>query len=520
MLAVDVPSKSLLLHHADPLAIRGVIAKSRLLSHPDYNLAVHHTIDAVRVLRNIGIPAPAPIRYNYAWPGKFTPGAHQIVMAEFLTIHRRGFNLSEMGTEKTAASLWAADWLMLHGYVRKALIISPLSTLDRVWMAEIFDVLMHRKAGILHGTRERRLETLKADLDFYVVNHDGLSIDVLRKTLAQRKDIDLVIVDEASAYCNASTDRYKALNKMLRPDQRLWLMTGTPCANAPSDAWALARLVSPTKVPEYFSMFRRQTMQQVTQFKWAPKPDAMQVVYAALQPAVRFRKQDCKDLPPVTTEDRVCQLTAEQEKAVKAMRKEMQIELKTKQITAVNAADKISKLRQILCGAVKDPLTDEYVTLDHAPRLSVLMECIEQAAAKVFVIVPFKGIIHALAEEVAKVYTIGVLNGDVPIAQRNEIIKNFKTTGSPHVLLCHPQVMSHGLNLTEADMCVFYAPIYSNDQAQQVVERFNRSGQTRPMTVVRIGGHKLEWDIYSLIESRRLGQQQILDMYLTVAGGK
>jgi len=148
------------------------------------------------------------------------------------------------------------------------------------------------------------------------------------------------------------------------------------------------------------------------------------------------------------------------------------------------------------------------------------MECIEQAAAKVFVIVPFKGIIHALATEVSKVYTVGVLNGDVPIAQRNEIIKNFKTTDSPHVLLCHPQVMSHGLNLTEADMCVFYAPIYSNDQAQQVVERFNRSGQTRPMTVVRIGGHKLEWDIYSLIESRRLGQQQILDMYLTVAGGK
>ena len=201
------------------------------------------------------------------------------------------------------------------------------------------------------------------------------------------------------------------------------------------------------------------------------------------------------------------------------MRKQMQAELRAKQITAVNAADTITKLRQILCGSVKDPLTDDYIPLDHAPRLQVLMDCIAEASAKVFVVVPFKGIINVLAKEVSKQYSVGVLNGDVSVSKRNEVIVNFKTKDDPHVLLCHPKVMSHGLNLTEADMCIFYAPIYSNDQAQQVVERFNRSGQTRPMTVIRIGGHKLEWDIYSLIESRRLGQQQMLDMYKSVAQG-
>jgi SNF2 family DNA or RNA helicase len=147
------------------------------------------------------------------------------------------------------------------------------------------------------------------------------------------------------------------------------------------------------------------------------------------------------------------------------------------------------------------------------------MDCIAEASAKVFVVVPFKGIINVLAKEVSKQYSVGVLNGDVAVSKRNEVIVNFKTRDDPHVLLCHPKVMSHGLNLTEADMCIFYAPIYSNDQAQQVVERFNRSGQTRPMTVIRIGGHKLEWDIYKLVESRRLGQQQMLDMYKSVAQG-
>ena len=514
MLAVHEPTRSLLLRHADPLYVRSLIPKSRALHHDQYNLAVKHDLDSTRLLRNMGVPAPAPIRYYYNWPGKFKPGAHQIVMAEFLTLHKRGFNLSEMGTEKTAASLWAADWLMSVGLVRKALIVSPLSTLERVWLSEIFSVLMHRRAAIAHGDRTKRLATIKQDLDFYIINHDGLPINAVRSALIARGDIDLVIVDEGSAFCNAGTNRYKSLAKLLQPHQRLWLMTGTPCANAPSDAWALAKLVSPERVPPYFGTFRRQTMHQVTPFKWVAKPDAMDVVYDALQPAVRFRKRDCKDLPPVTTSNRTCDLTPDQKKAIDSMRKEMQVELKAKTITAVNAADKITKLRQILCGAVRDPLTGDYVTLDHKPRLSVLMECIEQAAAKVFVIVPFKGIVNELAKEVGSRYTVGVLNGDVPVAQRNKIITDFKTTDDPHVLLCHPQVMSHGLNLTEADMCVFYAPIYSNDQAQQVVERFNRSGQTRPMTVVRIGGHKLEWDIYKLLDERKLGQERILDLYL------
>jgi hypothetical protein len=47
-------------------------------------------------------------------------------------------------------------------------------------------------------------------------------------------------------------------------------MTGTPCPNDPTDAWALAKLVSPERVPKFFGGFKRQTMYQVSQFKWVP----------------------------------------------------------------------------------------------------------------------------------------------------------------------------------------------------------------------------------------------------------
>lgn len=451
-------------------------------------------------------PEASPDGYKYCF----------MVPSTFLVLRRNGCVFCTGNTGKTSSTLWAADWLMANGYVRKTLIISPLSTLDRVWKNEIFDTLMHRVASVVHGTQAQRKAALDVDADFYILNHDGVTIKPIASEIQRRADIDLVVLDEASMFRNHDTKKYKALVKMLREDQRLWLLTGTPCPNAPTDAWALAKLINPAKVPPYLGTFRRQTMMQITQFKWVPRPEAYAIAYSAMQPAVRFRKADCIDLPPVVTEERSCDLTTEQKKMFDAMRNEMQIEAKGGQINAVNAADKINKLRQILCGAVKDPVTDSYIHIPHEKRLSVLLECIEQASAKVLVVVPFKGIIYDLAKEVGKHYSVGVLNGDVSLNQRNEIIAQFKHSPDPHVLLCHPKVMSHGLNLTEADTLVFYAPIYSNDEAQQVVERFNRPGQKNKMTVIRLGAHKLEWDIYKMVEGKRITQASILGLYQSI----
>lgn len=513
---VHEPTQSLVFHHPDPFAVREVLSQSRVLDHPTYNVAVRHTLEAAKVLRNLGLNVPAPIRHQYKWPGKFKPFAHQIVMAEFLTLHRRAFNLSEMGSAKTNASLWAADWLMETGRVDKCLVLSPLSTLERVWASDIFDTLMHRKCAIAHGDKKKRFAALNADVDFIIMNHDGLGIPEVVDHLIRRPDINLVIVDEASMFRNSTTKKFKALERLTRRhDMRLWLMTGTPCPNDPTDAWALAKLVSPERVPKFFGGFKRATMLQVSQFKWVPKPDAYNTAFEAMQPAVRFKKADCLDLPPVTQQDRQCELSKEQRKAFDELKATMVAEAKQgKQVTAVNAADQIGKLRQILCGAIK--VDNDYQTFDHKPRLQVLLEAIGEASAKVLVVAPFKGIVRALQHELEEHYSVGMLNGDVSPGARNRIINEFKMQKDPHVLLCHPKVMSHGLNLTEADTLIFYAPIYSNDEFQQVTERFNRAGQTRKMTIVRMAAHPLEWEIYRLVDSRKSTQNSILDLYKVV----
>lgn len=516
---VDGRTESVVLQVPDPFQLRDLLPRSKTLPHPQWNFAVHHTLESTKVLRNLGFKVPAPIRAQYDWPGRFKPYEHQIEMCEFLTMHRRCFNLSEMGTMKTNGSLWAADWLMKTGRVRKALVLSPLSTLESVWQNDIFDTLPHRTAAILHGSKDRRLKYLGIEADFYIINHDGIKIKEVAAALAKRPDIDLVIVDEAGLFRNSNSDKYKALKGLLdkRPDMRLWLMTGTPCPNAPTDAWALARLVDPNRVPKFAGAFQRETMVKVSNFRWVARVDAYEKAYQAMQPAIRFRKKDCITLPPVTTRNLGAGLTKAQSDVVKQLKDHMTAQgANGVQITAANAADQINKMRQVLCGALKDPNTGAYHALPHQPRLQALLDTIAQASAKVIVVVPFKGIIRLLAAELDKVgISNAIVNGDIPMAKRSEIFKAFKTQTDPHTLLCHPAVMAHGLNLTEADTLVFYAPIYSNDEVEQVNERFNRAGQTRKMTIVRLGCHPLEWAIYKLTDTRKEAQNSILELYRT-----
>lgn len=518
---IHEPTRSLLLRVPDPLAVRELLPHSMLLETGDHNVAVKLTSASTCILRNIGIECPSPITAFYDWPGRFKPYNHQQVMAEFMTLNQRCFNLSDMGAMKTAATLWAADWLMREGTVNRALICAPLSNLELTWMSELFSVLMHRTGLVVHGTREKRRAALATKGDFYLINHDGLAIKEMWETIHRMPEINLVIVDEGSKFRNEDTDKWRALQKMLRPDMRLWWLTGGPCPNAPTDVWAQCKLVSPGRVPKFKGAFKRATMVQEGTYRWAPRTDAYTVAYDAMQPAIRFKKKDVIDLPPVVTVNWQATLTADQKAAFKLMKNEMYLELTKanaagEQITAVNAADKINKLRQILCGAIK-VADGTYRTIPHKPRTDLLKDAIDSAVAKVIVIVPFKGILYELERDLKKSYTVGLINGDVSAGRRREIITAFKVEKDPHVLLCHPQVMAHGLNLTEADVLVFYAPIYSNDDYTQVIERFNRAGQKNKMTVIRFGAHRLEWEIYKVLDTKGTAQENVLKLYRAIA---
>lgn len=355
--------RRIVLRCRDPAKIEAVIPKTKRFTHNGKEfLAVKHGVDECKVLANLGINAPSPIQYYYDWPSRFQPFAHQKQIASFLTLNNRAFNLADLGCGKTLATLWAYDYMRKEGLVNKVLIISPLSTLERTWGDEMFNHFPHLTFAVLHGSRDKRLKLLNTDADVYLINHDGIKVKGIVEALADRADINLIVVDEiAQVGRTAGTDRFGALIKIINRQvpRMCWGLTGTPIPQAPTDAWAQCRLLVPDRVPVFFNKFKNSVMRQVSQFVWVPKPNALDVVQEAMQPAIRFHRDDCIDLPPCIYETRQVDLTDQQTKAYKEMLTKLATEVENGEIMAVNEAVKAMKLLQICCIGHDTPvLTD------------------------------------------------------------------------------------------------------------------------------------------------------------------
>jgi SNF2 family DNA or RNA helicase len=510
-----VENKALVLRTRDPSKY-SIIPKSKVVSEKDgvYEIAVKWGLDEVQVLRNLGVRnVPSPITARYEWPGRFKPMKHQIDTAAFLTMHKRAFVFSEPGTGKTLAALWTADYLMQTKRVRRCLILCPLSIMHSAWMQDLRNSVIHRSAIVAHHTQAvRRIEMVQGDYEFVITNYDGLNL--IADEIANDGRFDLIIVDEANAYKNVSTKRWKSLNKILSPETRLWMMTGTPASQSPLDAYGLAKLVNPNAVPKFFTAWRDVTMNKITMFKWSPKIDAQDKIHQALQPAIRFTKAQCLDLPPVITETREVPLTPQQKKYYIMLKEQMLVRAAGETITAINAAGEVNKLLQISAGAA---YTDnaEVVTFDCSPRLAVLMEALEETDRKVLVFAPYRHSIDTIYQHLtAHNIKADVIHGDVPATKRTRIFKQFQEEADPRVLVIQPQAAAHGVTLTAADTVVFWGPVMSTETYIQCCARSDRKGQNSDkVTVIHIQGSAIERKMFKRLAERVEDNNMLVKLY-------
>lgn len=503
--------KAVVLTVRNPNRITTLIPRHQQLD--EHVVAVRHGTEEAMILRNIGIEVPAPVLSYYDWPGQYTPFQHQRKTTAFCTMYKRCFVFNGMGTGKSMSALWAADWLMREGLVRKVLILSTMTCMVPVWQQELFSNLMHRTSIVVHGTRAKRTKMIREDVDFYIINHDGIRLPGIVDEFLARGDIDLIIVDEASALRNSRTQTYQAMKKLLRPQHRLWMLTGQPCPNGPEDAFGLGQLVSPHLLPPYITRWQAETMLKINEFKWVPKPGAMQRVYEVLQPAIRYGKEDCLDLPPVVYLNRQAELSPEQDKAYRTMREHLRITHNGEPVTAVNAAVKLGKLLQLCCGSVHTDV-DTYAALDTGPRLAALKEAVIEASAKVIVFVPYTGALRQVCAYLeGEGFSVGMVDGSVTGGARDRVLHAFTREKEPMILVANPKTAAHGLNLTVADTSIWFSPIHSLDVYRQACERMARPGQTKHMRIVHLGSTKLEWGVYQVLRGKDAAQQSLLELY-------
>jgi SNF2 family DNA or RNA helicase len=383
--------------------------------------------------------------------------------------------------------------------------------MQSAWQNDLFRFAMHRTVAIAHShSRDKRIQAVQSDAEFVICNFDGLDII---KDAVRENEFDLIVVDEANAYKTVSTKRWKVLNQILTPSTWVWMMTGTPASQSPTDAYGLARIVNPSSVPKFFGSFRDMVMQKITTFKYVPRPQAETIVHNVLQPAIRYTKEECLDLPEMTYTTRDIPLTPQQMKYYETLRKHMVAVAAGEEITTVNAAASLNKLLQLSCGAVYSD-SGEVVAFDASNRIAALKEVIDEATHKVIVFAPYKHSIHIISEELKKSgYTCEVISGDVSVGKRTEIFAKFQTEPDPKILVIQPQAASHGVTLTAANVIVYWSPVMSVETYLQANARTHRAGQRNPCTVVHLQGSPVEKRMYAMLEAKIDIHSRVVDLY-------
>lgn len=508
-----VDDKLLVVRTKWPSRITETIKKSKAVAKQGdvSEVVVFWGLEEAQTLSKVGVrKVPSPILRDYDWPGLYRPMTHQKDTASFLTVNQRAFCFNEQGTGKTASAIWASDYLLTQGAINRVLIICPLSIMQSAWQADLFKFAIHRSVDIAYGDRFKRKAIINSGAEYVVINFDGLDIV---KDEVKNGGFDLIIVDEANAYKNHRTKRFKALKDCMGSKTWLWMMTGTPAAQSPLDAYGLAKMCVPARAPTLFGAYRDSVMQQLTRFKWIPKPSADQTVHKLLQPAIRYTKAECLDLPDVTHVSRFAPMTAQQLKYYKQLKKDMLIQAAGEDVSAVNAASNLTKLLQIACGAVYTD-NQNVIEFDVSNRLDVILEVIEEATNKVLIFIPFTHTIGLLKDFLTKNnVSCDVINGEVSVTKRTDIFRRFQEEKDPRVLLIQPQAAAHGVTLTAANVVIWYAPITSIEYYLQANARVHRQGQKNPVTVVHIEGSPVEAKLYAALQNKLDVHTKIIDLY-------
>ena len=172
---------------------------------------------------------------NYEKYSHRPPLEHQKEAIQKLVENKKFILADDMGLGKTTSTIIAA----LEAGSKKVLIICP-ATLKINWKREI-ENYSDKPVYIAEG------KNFSTDADFVIINYDIIKNfhDTKKKGESQILDanFDLVVVDEAHYIKNATAQRTKLINDLVKKVDRLWLLTGTPMTSRPIDYFNLLSLI-------------------------------------------------------------------------------------------------------------------------------------------------------------------------------------------------------------------------------------------------------------------------------------
>lgn len=398
----------------------------------------------------------------------------------FIKNKKRCMLLLDMGLGKTASALSAATDLIDGCVVKRVLVIAPLRVANSVWQQECekWEHLSHLKVSVCTGEARKRISALQRTADVYTINREN--VPWLIKHCAHAWPFDAVVVDESSSFKSSSTQRWRALKKILPETQYMILLTGTPSPNSLLDLWSQMYLVDfGVRLGRTMSAYKQRFFEQdYMGYKWTIKEGAAEQIHDLVADVcISMSAEDYLELPQrIDLIERVV-LPESIRAQYDSFEKQLLATLPSgEEVEALNAAVLANKLLQWCNGATYTDAVGNWTQI-HSAKLEALKELAENNDEPMLVAYNYRTDFMRIVAMFPHAVTL----------DKNPETVNRWNRGEIKMLLAHPASAGHGLNLQDGGaLCVWFGLNWSLELYQQFNARLHRQGQTKPVRIVHI----------------------------------
>ncbi|MFN7919860.1 MAG: DEAD/DEAH box helicase [Bryobacteraceae bacterium] len=404
----------------------------------------------------------------------------------------------DMGVGKTAQVLaMLLERRLQRGSQKPSLVVVPRSLVFN-WTQE--SGRFTPQLQVLDHTGMERDIKLFAGYDIVLTTYGTLRRDILS---LKNVEFDYVILDEAQAVKNSSTDSAKAV-RLLKAEHRLAL-SGTPVENHLGELWSLFEFLNPGMLGA--SAAFASAGHATRSLDEATRP----LLAQALRPFIlrRTKEQVARELPEKSEQVIYCELESEQRRLYNELRDHYRdallhrIDRDGLAKSKMQVLEALLRLRQAAC---HPGLIDRQRRSDESAKLTVLMEQLREVldeGHKALVFSQFTSLLDIVKGEIEEAkMTFEYLDGKT--RDRQQRVDRFQNDPDCRLFLISLKAGGLGLNLTAADYVFLLDPWWNPAVEAQAIDRTHRIGQTRRVFAYRlIARDTVEEKVLELQETKR-----------------
>jgi len=403
----------------------------------------------------------------------------------------------DMGLGKTVITLTSIAHLLNTGFLRGVVIVAPIRVIRLVWRQEAarWTHTKHLTFSMLTGTRDQRTRALLRPANVYLINYENLQW--LAETLATYytgKDKPLpfngVVWDEISKCKNSSTQRVKAVKKILPHFDWTTGLTGTPASNGYKDLHGQYLVVDRgQRLGTSKTAFRGRFYKKAGPYKEVPYEGAENEIKQLIGDiTLEMSAEDYNKLPDLVVNDINIEMPENLRTLYDRMEKEFFIQLDSgKQVEMFNQAALTNKCLQFANGAMYPVAGMPLWEPIHDLKLEALEEIIDEAQGQqVLCAYGYRSDAERIMKRFAELRPINLTECKTEAALTNAMAR--WASGDCPLMIGHPASMGHGIDGLQkrGHIVVWYGLNWSLDLYDQMNARIRRQGQGAPVICHRL----------------------------------